>query len=136
MGAGYLAFAVQAEQQLGNGQPHAALESTNEALSWIEKNGEHAHECYVRCCRGDIFRALREPERACNEYQAGIDVARRQQGKFWELRASAKLAGLWRDQGKRDEARDLLAPVYGWFTEGFDTLDLKEAKALLDELSS
>jgi hypothetical protein len=56
------------------------------------------------------------------------------QAKFWELRASVHLARLWRDQGKRDEARDLLAPVYGWFTEGFDTLDLKQAKALLDEL--
>ena len=53
-----------------------------------------------------------------------------------ELRASTRLAGLWRDQGKRDEARDLLAPIYGWFTEGFDTLDLREATALLGELSS
>ena len=57
-----------------------------------------------------------------------------QQAKSWELRAAMSMARLWRDQGKRDEARDLLAPVYGWFTEGFDTLDLKEAKALLDEL--
>ena len=68
--------------------------------------------------------------------RGAIDVARRQQGKFWELRASAKLARLWRDQGKRDEARELLAPVYGWFTEGFDTRDLKEAKALLEELAA
>ena len=59
-----------------------------------------------------------------------------QQAKSWELRAAMSMARLWRDQGKRDEARELLAPVYGWFTEGFDTLDLKEAKALLDELSS
>ena len=59
-----------------------------------------------------------------------------QQAKSWELRAAMSMARLWRDQGKREEARDLLAPVYGWFTEGFDTLDLKEAKALLDELSS
>jgi predicted ATPase len=58
------------------------------------------------------------------------------QGKPWELRASIHSARLWCDQGKRQEARDLLAPVYGWFTEGFDTLDLKEAKALVDELSS
>ena len=57
-----------------------------------------------------------------------------QQAKSWELRAAMSMARLWRDQGKRDEARELLAPVYGWFTEGFDTLDLKEAKALLDEL--
>jgi predicted ATPase len=61
-------------------------------------------------------------------------AARKQQAKSWELRAAMSIARLWRDQGKRDEARELLAPVYGWFTEGF-TLDLKEAKALLDELA-
>ena len=57
-----------------------------------------------------------------------------QQAKSWEMRTAMSMARLWRDQGKRDEARELLAPVYNWFTEGFDTLDLKEAKALLDEL--
>jgi hypothetical protein len=61
-------------------------------------------------------------------------VARQQQAKSWELRAAMRMARLWCDQGKREEARDLLAPVYGWFTEGFDTRDLKKAKALLDEL--
>ena len=105
-------------------------------MSWVDKNGEHAHECYVHCCRGDIFRELDDPERARHAYEAGIAVARKQEAKFWELRAAMSMARLWRDQGKRDEARDLLAPVYGWFTEGFDTLDLKEAKALLDELVS
>ena len=59
-----------------------------------------------------------------------------QQAKSWELRAAMSMARLWRDQGKRDEARELLAPVYGWFTEGFDTVDLKQAKALLDELAA
>ena len=63
-----------------------------------------------------------------------IEVARRQRAKTAELRAATSLARLWRDQGKRNEARNLLAPVYGWFTEGFDTADLKDAKALLDEL--
>jgi len=63
-----------------------------------------------------------------------IAVARRQSAKLWELRASTSLARLWRDQGKRTEARDLLAPIYGWFTEGFDTPVLQDAKALLDEL--
>ena len=61
-------------------------------------------------------------------------MARQQGAKLWELRAATSLARLWRDRGKRSEARDLLAPVYGWFTEGFDTPDLKEAKALLDAL--
>ena len=63
-------------------------------------------------------------------------LARQQQAKFWELRAAMSMALLWRDQGKLDEAREYLAPVYGWFTEGFDALDLKEAKGLLDELAS
>jgi predicted ATPase len=67
---------------------------------------------------------------------ACLAVARAQHAKSWELRAATSMARLWRDQGKRDEARELLAPVYGWFTEGFDTLDLKEAKSLLDEVSS
>jgi predicted ATPase len=69
------------------------------------------------------------------EYETGIGVARQQQAKSWELRAAMSISRLWRDQGKRDEARELLAPVYGWFTEGFDMLDLNEAKALLDELA-
>jgi predicted ATPase len=69
-------------------------------------------------------------------FERAMTVARQQQAKSWELRASMSMARLWRDEGKRDEARELLAPVYGWFTEGFDTLDLKEAKALIEELSA
>ena len=65
-----------------------------------------------------------------------IDIAQQQNSKSWELRAAMSMARLWRDQGKRDEARELLAPVYGWFTEGFDTRDPKEAKALLAELAA
>ena len=65
---------------------------------------------------------------------SALAVARQQQAKSWELRAAMSLARLWRDQGKVQQARELLAPVYGWFTEGFDRLDLKEAKALLSEL--
>jgi predicted ATPase len=64
-----------------------------------------------------------------------LAVARAQQAKSWELRATMSMARLWRDQGKRDEARELLAPVYGWFTEGFGTPDLQEAKSLLDSLA-
>ena len=77
--------------------------------------------------KGDV----KGSERCCT---ASLDWARQQQAKSWELRASMSLARLWRDQGKPQQARELLAPVYGWFTEGFDTRDLKEAKALLDEL--
>jgi predicted ATPase len=68
-------------------------------------------------------------------FQKSIDVARRQSAKLYELRASISLTRLWREHGKRAEARDLLAPIYAWFTEGFDTPYLREAKALLDELS-
>ena len=67
-------------------------------------------------------------------FERALAVARAQQAKSWELRAAISMARLWRDQGKRHQAHDLLAPVYNWFTEGFDTLDLKEAEALLDEL--
>jgi len=68
-------------------------------------------------------------------FEHALTIARKQQAKSFELRAAMSMARLWRSQGKRDAARDLLAPVYGWFTEGFDTPDLKAAKALLDELS-
>ena len=68
-------------------------------------------------------------------FDRALAIARARRAKSWELRAAMSMARLWRDQGKRDEAHDLLAPVYGWFTEGFDMLDLKEAKALLDEVN-
>jgi predicted ATPase len=78
----------------------------------------------------------RDAAKAEEYFERALAVAREQQAKSWELRAAMSIARLWRDQGKRDEAGDLLAPVYGWFTEGFDTLDLKEAKALLDQLAA
>jgi predicted ATPase len=99
----------------------------------------------TRCREAEIYRiageiALKSPqpdaEKAEVEFELALAAARAQQAKSWELRAAMSLARLWRDQGKRDAARDLLAPVYGWFTEGFDTLDLKEAKKLLDALAS
>jgi predicted ATPase len=68
-------------------------------------------------------------------FERALEVARQQQAKSWELRAATSLARLWRDQNKVQQARELLAPIYGWFTEGFDTRDLKEAKALLHSLS-
>ena len=87
---------------------------------------------------GEIALKSPEPDTAKAEanFERALTVARQQQAKSWELRAAMSMARLWRDQGKRDEARELLAPVYGWFTEGFDTLDLKDARALLDELSA
>ena len=73
--------------------------------------------------------------KAASYFERALAIARDQQAKSWELRASMSTSRRWRDQGQRDEARELLAPVYGWFTEGFDTLDLKQAKALFDELA-
>jgi predicted ATPase len=85
---------------------------------------------------GEIALMSPEPDtaKAQSYFERALAVARQQQAKSWELRAAMSMARLLRDQGKPGEARELLAPVYGWFTEGFDTLDLKEAKALLDAL--
>jgi predicted ATPase len=84
--------------------------------------------------------ALKSPQpdvaKAQAYFERALSVARKQQAKSWELRATMSMARLWRDQGKVQQARDLLAPVYGWFTEGFDTRDLKEAKGLLAEIAS
>jgi predicted ATPase len=98
----------------------------------------HAHLIGADGVAGEI--ALKSPKRDAAKAEAYFEralfVARQQQAKFWELRASMSLARLWRDQGKVQQARELLAPVYGWFTEGFDTRDLKEAKALLEGLAA
>lgn len=77
-----------------------------------------------------------DPAKAKESFERALEVARQQQAKSWELRAAMSLARLWRDRGKLQQARELLATVYSWFTEGFETLDLKEAKALLTELAS
>jgi predicted ATPase len=78
-----------------------------------------------------------EPDvaKAQQYFERALAVARQQQAKSWELRAAMSMARLWREQGKRQQARDLLAPVYGWFTEGLDTLDLKQARMVLEELA-
>ena len=107
-------------------------------LTLVEATEERWCEAEVHRIAGEIALMSPEPDVAKAEayFDRALTVARQQQAKSWELRAAMSLARLWRDQGKRDEARELLAPVYGWFTEGFDTLDLKEAKALLGELAS
>jgi predicted ATPase len=120
------------------GQFGDAWRCVDEALTLIEKTKERWYEAKVYRGAGEI--ALMSPEhniaKAEAYFERSLAVARQQQAKSWELRAAMSMARLWRDQGKRDKARELLAPVYGWFTEGFDTLDLKGAKTLLDELSS
>jgi tetratricopeptide (TPR) repeat protein len=120
------------------GQFGEAQHAIDEATLAIETSGERWWEAEVYRIAGEI--ALKSPEdnvaNAQAYFERALTVARQQQAKSWELRAAMSMARLWRDQGKRDEAHELLAPVYGWFTEGFDTLDFKEAKALLDELSA
>jgi predicted ATPase len=106
-------------------------------LARVDRLEERWFEAELQRLKGEALLAfspdhLAEAE-AC--YRQALDVARSQSARLWELRAATSLARLWRDRGKRAEARDLLAPVYGWFTEGFDTADLKGAKALLDELA-
>ena len=120
------------------GQFDDAWRCIGEAMTAMETTKERWFEAEVNRIAGEIALKSPEPDAAKAEayFERALAVARQQQAKSWELRAAMSMARLWRDQGKRDEARDLLAPVYGWFTEGFDTLDLKEAKALLDELAS
>ena len=109
-----------------------------EAITAVETTKERWCEAEVNRIAGEIALTSPTPDAAKAEtyFERALAVAGEQQAKSLELRAAMSMARLWRDQGKRDEARDLLAPVYGWFTEGFDTLDLKEARALLDELAS
>ena len=95
-------------------------------------------EAEVNRIAGEIALLSLEPDatKAEAHFERALAIAREQQARSWELRAAMSMARLWRDQGKRDEARNLLAQVYGWFTEGYDTRDLKEAKALRDALGS
>jgi predicted ATPase len=106
----------------------------DDALQIVDRTGERWLEAELYRHKGQLL--LRQGHSAAAEelYRKALSIAVEQEAKLWELRAAVSLAWLRRDQGRRAEARDLLAPVYGWFTEGFDTPDLKDAKALLDEL--
>ena len=132
----WLSYLARANAEIG--QPDDAGRCIGEAMAAVEIAKERWCEAEVNRIAGEIALLSPEPDVAKAEahFERALAVAREQQAKSWELRAAMSLARLWRDQGNRDEARDLLAPVYGWFTEGFDTLDLKEAKALLDALGS
>ena len=101
-----------------------------------DKNGQRYFDAECHRLEGEILLRQATPDTAQAEtcFQQALDVARAQQAKSWELRAATSLARLWQSQNKRQDAYDLLAPVYGWFTEGFDTVDLQEAKALLAAL--
>jgi predicted ATPase len=110
-----------------------------EALAAVQHNEEGHYEAEVYRLKGELLLAQEGNRQTVAEaeacFQQALDIARRRQAKSWELRAAMSLARLWQQQGKRDEAHELLAPVYSWFTEGFDTADLQEAKGLLDERS-
>jgi len=128
----YLARAYAALGRFGE-----AWDCIRGALETIDETKETWFEAEANRVAGEIALMSPEPDlakaQAC--FERALAVAREQEAKSWELRAAMSMARLWRDQGKPQQARELLAPVYGWFTEGFDTLDLRQAKALLDKLA-
>ena len=137
-------LALLAEAYGKNAQLEEGLSTVAEALAFVERTEERFYEAELYRLKGELtlekfnvqgsqFKGEDEVE-AC--FHKAIDIAQKQQAKSWELRAATSLARLWKQQGKTQEAHALLAPVYNWFTEGFDTADLKDAKALLEELNS
>jgi predicted ATPase len=132
----YMSYLASAHAELG--QFDDALRCIDEAITAAEAVKQKVWEAEVYRTAGEITLKVSDPDEAKAEtsFECALAIAHRQQAKSWELRAAMSMARLWRDQGKRQQARELLAPVYGWFTEGFDTRDLQEAKALLDELAS
>jgi tetratricopeptide (TPR) repeat protein len=132
----HVLLALQADAQLAIGKPEAALASVAAGLKAVEKMGGAPLEAELYRLKGEALLAgagtVSEAETAM---QRAIEVARRQNAKSWELRGAMSLARLWRQQGRPQEAVTLLAPILGWFAEGFDTADLKDAKALLDKLT-
>jgi TOMM system kinase/cyclase fusion protein len=135
----YLTLLAEASGLLG--QPEGGLTALEEAMTLIEKTSERYYEAELHRQRGELLLLHAEgggqnAELTAEEsFQQALDVSRQQQARSFELRAAMSLARLWQRQGKRQEAYNLLAPIYGWFTEGFDTMDLQEAGALLAELS-
>jgi predicted ATPase len=158
----YLAFLAEAQGKAG--QAEEGLEAVSEALTHVDKTGVHVHEAELYRLKGELTLQSRQVKNksqvsqgkskqvgasqkkfevtgpqaeaeaeAC--FHKAVEIARKQQAKLLELRAATSLARLWQHQGKKEEARQMLAEIYSWFTEGFDTADLQEAKALLEELA-
>jgi predicted ATPase len=131
----YLALLAEAHGTMG--ERDAGLTTLTEALTLIETTGERWYEPELHRLKGELL--LQQTSDNATEaescFHTALDIARNQQATSFELRTATSLARLWQQQGKRQEAYDLLAPVYHWFTEGFDTADLQEAKTLLDELA-
>ena len=130
----YLSCLAHAHASLGHF--HEAWDCIGDATATIDTTKERWCAAEINRIAGEI--ALKSSNAAAQRgeayFERALAIARDQQAKSWELRAAMSMARLWHDQGKRQQAHDLLAPVYGWFTEGFDTLDLKQARTLLDEL--
>jgi predicted ATPase len=130
-------FSYLAHSYAALGNFNDAWQCMNDAMAAVETTNERLFEAEVHRIAGEValMPSDRNAAKAEEHFERALAVARQQQAKSWELRAAMSIARLWRDQGKLQQARELLAPVYGWFTEGFDTRDLKEAKALLEELA-
>jgi predicted ATPase len=129
----YIALLAGAYEIAGQIEEGAAR--LDQALQLVERTGERWFAAELDRQRGRLLLRQGLREAAEELYRKALGIAREQEAKLWELRAAASLARLWLGQGRRVAARDLLAPVYGWFTEGFDTPDLIEAKALLNQFS-
>ena len=131
-----LALLAKASAQVG--QREAGLALLAEALAVLNDTGERRWEAELHRLKGELLlaRAAGHDAEAETCFRQALDIARRQQARSWELRAAMGLARLWQQQGKRTEARELLAPSYGWFTEGFDTADLQDAKVWLEALGT
>ena len=134
----YLALMAEAHSKLGRVED--GLAELDEALNLVQRTSEHEHEAELHRLRGELLLKRcrsRSPDPAIQEkakqcFQDAMDIARKQQAKSLELRAVMSMGRLLRQQGRKEEARKMLSTIYGWFTEGFDTADLKEAKALLE----
>jgi predicted ATPase len=116
------------------GQVEEKLTPLDDALRIVERTGERWFAAELNRHKGQLLLRQGHAEAAEDLYRKALSIAREQEAKLWELRAAASLARLWGERGRREQARDLLSPIYGWFTEGFDTPDLKVAKVLLAEL--
>jgi predicted ATPase len=130
-------LALLAEEYGKVDRKEEALSVLAEALALVHRSGDRYWEADLHRLKGEMLLIQAIPDKAQAEtcFQHALDIARRQQAKSLELRAAMSLARLWQQQGKRDAARTLLMPVYGWFTEGFDTADLQKAKTLLEGLA-
>jgi predicted ATPase len=126
---GLLAKALARVQEL-----REALSLVSEALDRVETTGERLFEAELHCLRGDCLLASLAPDEAEECFHRAIAVAHEQDARWWGLRAATALAGVWAERGERHQAYDLLAPIYGWFSQGFDISELIEAKVLLDRL--